>query len=184
MRHLLLQARLLDRLVAQPPKIRSSIRDVRIVALEEEIVRVAVGVGVHQDRRGSACHRGPRARSPGNTLPGCPAAPCGSRCGRPACRSPCRTRSSPPLLRACPARNSFLHPLAALRVEPGVIRPRRESRRSALRPALRPACASACRRWPGAGRRSSSSSRASAARCDGAIFDHLDARDCRGGTRG
>ena len=46
--------------------------------------------------RGWASHRARLARSPGNTPRGCPAGRCESPCGYRVCRSPSRTRSSPP----------------------------------------------------------------------------------------
>ena len=56
--------------------------------------------------RGSACHHARRARSPGSTLRCCPVRRCGSPCGCWACRSPCRTRWSPPSPRPCPQKIS------------------------------------------------------------------------------
>ncbi len=46
-------------------------RGVRVVALEEEIVGAAIGVGVHEDGAARLPIRGPRGRSPGSRLPDC-----------------------------------------------------------------------------------------------------------------
>ena len=165
-------------------KMRVQHGDVRVVALEEEVVRVAVGVGVHQDGAARARRRGRRGRSPGSRPPGCRAARCGSRCGRRACRCPCRRRWWPPSPRCGRSRNACLHPLAALGVQAGVVGGGGEVAPEHAAPGSRPACASACRRWPGGARRRAGVSCASAARSRGRSLHHLDGDVARGGSRG
>ena len=97
------------------------IGDGRVVALEEEVVHLAVGEGVEEDGAGGLAVASGAADLLVVGLDGCRGARCGRRCGRRPCRCPCRRRWWRRRRRACRLRKCALHALAGAWVEAGVV---------------------------------------------------------------
>ena len=72
------------------------VREVALGGVDQPPLLHHVGQAVGRARRSRAARHGPPARSPGSSPRRSAACPGARRTARPACRSPCRTRSSRP----------------------------------------------------------------------------------------